>query len=202
LGQAPAGFMFYAAAASAGLGTGAVYLLGRKLPWLNYKQQKLEADFRTNMVRVREHAESIALNNSEKVEKEILDKSFDPVITNSRDLLNTRKKLLVASSIYANYSFPIPYVIAAPGFWVGAATYGTLMQANYAFGQIQGCFSWFMDNFQALASLKATVDRLDEFNTEIDRSNADFARKNDPARSADETVKVKHRPAGNPAPRV
>ena len=193
LGQAPNGFMFYAAAASAALGTGAIYVLGRKLPWLNYKQQKLEADFRTNMVRVREHAESIALNNSEAVEKQILDKSFDPVIVNTRDIINTRKRLMVASSVYANYSYPIPYVIAAPGFWVGAATYGTLMQANYAFGMIQGAFSWFMDNFQSLASLKATVDRLEEFNSEINRSNADFAEKNDPNRTSDEKVKVTHR---------
>jgi ABC-type uncharacterized transport system fused permease/ATPase subunit len=188
LGQAPAGFMFYAAAASAAIGTGAIYVLGKKLPWLNYKQQKLEADFRTDMMRVREHAESIALNNSEEVEKDILKKSFDPVITNTKDLINTRKRMMVASSIYANYSYPIPYLIAAPGFWVGAATYGTLMQANYAFGQIQGCFSWFMDNFQALAGLKATVDRLEEFNHAIDRSNADFAKKNDPANA--DAVKV------------
>ena len=50
------------------LGTWGSHVVGRKLIKLNFDQQKYEADFRFNMMRVRENSESIAFYGGEKSE--------------------------------------------------------------------------------------------------------------------------------------
>ena len=54
------GYMFWFSLIYSGLGTFLAHKVGRKLIGLNFDQQKYEADFRFNMMRVRENAESIA----------------------------------------------------------------------------------------------------------------------------------------------
>ena len=47
------------------LGTALTHLIGRPLIALNFHQQRYEADFRFNLVRVRENSEQIALLDGE-----------------------------------------------------------------------------------------------------------------------------------------
>ncbi|MBQ1416167.1 MAG: ABC transporter ATP-binding protein/permease, partial [Selenomonas sp.] len=62
------GYMFWFSLIYAGLGTVGAHIAGRKLISLNFEQQRFEADFRFNMMRVRENSESIAFYGGENVE--------------------------------------------------------------------------------------------------------------------------------------
>ena len=59
------GYLFWAALIYACIGTALTHLIGRPLIALNFQQQRYEADFRFNLVRVRENAEQVALLEGE-----------------------------------------------------------------------------------------------------------------------------------------
>ena len=54
------------------IGTVLTHLIGRPLIALNFQQQRYEADFRFNLVRVRENSEQIALLDGERAERDRL----------------------------------------------------------------------------------------------------------------------------------
>jgi vitamin B12/bleomycin/antimicrobial peptide transport system ATP-binding/permease protein len=53
--------------------------------------------------------------------------------------------------------------VAAPRFFSGAIQLGELMQIASAFGRVQDSLSWFVDNYDRLASWRATTDRITSF---------------------------------------
>ena len=55
------GYLVWAALIYAAIGTVITHLIGRALIALSFMQQRYEADFRFNLVRVRENGEQIAL---------------------------------------------------------------------------------------------------------------------------------------------
>ena len=63
------GYMVWVALVYAVLGTWLTHLVGRPLAALRFRQQRVEADFRYSLVRVRENMEGIALYNGEAEEK-------------------------------------------------------------------------------------------------------------------------------------
>jgi len=62
--------------------------------------------------------------------------------------------------------------VAAPRFFAGAITLGSLFQISSAFGQVQNSLSWFVDSYGQLASWKASVDRLLTFAEALERAEA------------------------------
>ena len=62
------GYMVWVALAYALIGTTLTHLVGRPLSILNFRQQRVEADFRYALVRIRENMESIALYRGEEEE--------------------------------------------------------------------------------------------------------------------------------------
>ena len=63
------GYMVWVALIYAALGSWLTHLVGRPLAALNFRQQRVEADFRYALVRVRENVEGIALYNGEQEER-------------------------------------------------------------------------------------------------------------------------------------
>ncbi len=188
------GFMFWAAAAYAGVGTYLTHKIGKPLVKLDNNQQKYEAFFRSDLIRVRENAEQIALNNGETVEKKTLKDTFNPVYENAKKVITKRKQLILSRAFYNNLASPFPYIVTAPLFFTGKATLGTLHQVSYAFGQVQSSLSWFIDNYQTLASWKASTDRLSTFTDAIEHSKNDLDARKIPVAATAVT------PAANPAP--
>ena len=64
------------------IGTMLTHLIGWPLISLNFRQQRFEADFRFNLVRVRENAEQIALLGGETAERDRLVDRFGQVVAN------------------------------------------------------------------------------------------------------------------------
>ena len=169
------GFMFWMAAGYAGAWTAITHAIGRPLVSLDRQQQMREAFFRSDLKRISENAESIALNGGAEVEKKILKNSFDTVMENAKDIIIKRKQLVLSRALYGNMSIVVPYTAATPLIFAGKlASFGALQKTSYYFGQVQSSFSWFIDNYQSLADLGATTIRLGSLTDAIDHSNAEL----------------------------
>ncbi|MGD9920268.1 MAG: ABC transporter ATP-binding protein/permease, partial [Pseudorhodoplanes sp.] len=70
------GYLVWAALIYSVLGTLLAHWIGWPLAAINFRQQRYEADFRFNLIRVREHAEQIALLRGEEAEKSGLGERF------------------------------------------------------------------------------------------------------------------------------
>ncbi|MBN8906741.1 MAG: ABC transporter ATP-binding protein/permease, partial [Rhodospirillales bacterium] len=149
------GYMVWVAVAYAVLGTFFTHLVGRPLAALNFRQQRVEADFRYALVRVRENMEGIALYRGEGEEKATLLHRFGAVIGNWYAIM-TRMKLLNTLVVgYDQVAVIFPVVVAAPRYFSGAMQLGGLMQTVGAFGQVQGALSWFVSAYASLANWRA-----------------------------------------------
>ena len=157
------GFMVWMAVLYCAVGSLLTHYIGRPQIWLNFQQQRAEADFRHHMVRVREYSESIALDRGEAVEQAQLDQRFLRVLGNYLRLIKAQKNLVWFTSFFGQAAVVFPFVVAAPRFFSGAIQLGELMQISSAFGQVQGALSWFVDSYSNLASWRATTDRLTSF---------------------------------------
>lgn len=157
------GFMVWMAVLYCTAGSVLTHYIGRPQIQLNFEQQRLEADFRHHMVRVREYSESIALDKGETVERGQLDLRFSKVLGNYLALIRAQKNLVWFTSFFGQAAVVFPFVVAAPRFFSGAIQLGELMQISSAFGQVQGALSWFVDSYGSLASWRATTDRLTSF---------------------------------------
>lgn len=161
------GFMVWMAVLYCLAGSVLTYLIGRPQVKLNFEQQRVEADFRHHMVRVREYSESIALDRGEHAERAQLDLRFGRVMGNTLALIKAQKNLVWFTSFFGQAAVVFPFVVAAPRFFSGAIQLGELMQISSAFGQVQGALSWFVDSYSTLATWRATTDRLTSFEASL-----------------------------------
>ncbi len=166
------GYMVWIALVYAILGTWLTHLVGRKLVPLNFRKQKVEADFRFALVRVRENTEGIALYGGEAEETRTLLDRFAALAANWRQLMTRYKYLIALTSGYGQIADVFPYVIASPPYFAGKVQLGALTQTANAFGQVQGAMSWFVDTYSTLASWRATVERLTSFYRAIEAARA------------------------------
>ena len=157
------GYMVWVALVYALLGSWLSHWIGRPLIGLNVAQQRLEADFRYGLVRVREHAESIALYRGEMPERTSLLDRFGAVVTNFWALVRAQKRLIWTQSLYGQLAIIFPFVVAAPRYFHGPLKLGDLMQISNAFGQVQSALSWFVNAYASLATWRATAERLITF---------------------------------------
>ena len=163
------GFMVWMALLYCGVGSVLAHLIGRKLQPLNFRQQQVEADFRHHMTRLREYSESIALSRGEPVEQQALGTRLGRVLDNALHLIKAQKNLTWFTAGFGQAAVVFPFVVAAPRFFSGAIQLGELIQIATAFGRVQDALSWFVDNYDSLASWHATTARLTSFEAALAR---------------------------------
>jgi putative ATP-binding cassette transporter len=157
------GYLVWAALLYAVVGTFFTHLIGRPLIALNFTQQQYEADFRFNLVRVRENAEQVALLAGEPAERRRLLDRFNNVVHNWRAIMTRQKKIRAFTAGYEQISTVFPFVVVSPAYFAGAIQLGGLMQTASAFGSVQGAFSFFVSTYRQIADWRAVVERLDGF---------------------------------------
>ncbi len=171
-GVAIPGYMVWVALIYAAIGTWLTHLVGRKLVPLNFRKQRVEADFRYALVRVRENTEGIALYGGEQEERHTLLNRFAALAANWRDLMRRYKFLNTLTSGYAQVATVFPFVVAAPPYFAGLVPLGVLTRTSGAFGNVQGSLSWFVDTYSTIAYWRATVERLVTFYRAIEVARA------------------------------
>jgi len=153
--------LFFVGILYAAAGSGMTVLLGRRLVSLNYRQSDREADFRAELIHVRENAESVALLHRERFLEGRLMSRIDAVVANLERIIAVNRNLGFFTTGY-NYMIQIiPALIVAPLFIAGEAQFGTITQAAMAFSQLLGAFSLVVTQFGVISSYAAVLARLD-----------------------------------------
>ena len=166
------GYLVWGALLYAVIGTALTHLIGWRLIGLNFTRQKYEADFRFNLVRVRENSEQIALLGGETAERGRLLDRFGRVVENFIDIARREKKLRFFTASYSQTSVIVPYVLASPAYFAGLLQLGGLMQTASAFDRVQGALSYFVTAYRSLAEWRAVIERLAGFDVAVAAARA------------------------------
>ena len=166
------GYMFWFSLVYSILGTVGAHLVGRRLIGLNFDQQRYEADFRFNMMRVRENSESVAFYRGEDAENVGFKERFAHVISNYWQLMRQTKLLNFYVNGYAQLAIIVPLVLAAPRYFGGEMALGGLMQTVSAFGRVQDALSYFVESYDTIAQLAAVIRRLSTFTEHMEQAQA------------------------------
>jgi len=161
------GYMVWGALIYAVLGTWLTHLIGWPLVGLDFRQQKYEADFRFNLVRVRENSEQIALLDGDSAERQRLLTRFGSVVENWLGIMSRTKKVTAFTASYSQASVIFPFILVAPAYFANKMQLGGMMQTASAFGSVQGALSFFITTYRSLAEWRAVVARLDGFEAGI-----------------------------------
>jgi putative ATP-binding cassette transporter len=161
------GYLVWGALIYAVFGTALTHWIGSPLVMLNFQQQRFEADFRFNLVRVRENSEQIALLHGESAEQERLLGRFGRVVQNWYEIMTRTKRLTAFTSSYAQAAVVFPYVLVAPAYFADKIQLGGMMQTASAFSSVQQALSFFVTAYRSLAEWSSVVARLEGFEEAI-----------------------------------
>jgi vitamin B12/bleomycin/antimicrobial peptide transport system ATP-binding/permease protein len=167
------GYLVWGAVIYAIFGTMLTQWIGSPLVNLDFNQQRLEADFRFNLVRVRENSEQIALLKGETAEREQLSARFGRVVGNWYDIMTRTKRLTAFTQSYAQAAVVFPFALAGPAYFISKTVQlGSLIQIAEAFGKVQDALSFFVSAYRTMAEWRAVIARLDGFEQAIDSASA------------------------------
>lgn len=161
------GYLVWTALAYSVLGTWITHKVGHRLVSLNYLQQKLEADFRFSMIRLRETAESVAFYNGAAKEESFLSNRFMTLLRNTLFIIKKQKQLSWLTNSYAQIAIIFPFVVAVPRYLSQNISLGGLMQIANCFGKVQDAMSYFVDVYASLAEWQSCAERLLSFDRHI-----------------------------------
>ena len=163
------GYLVWAALIYAVAGTMLTHLVGWPLVSLNFLQQRFEADFRFNLVRVRENSEQIALLGGESAESHRLLDRFARIVGNWMSIMQRTKRLTFLTASYTQISIVFPFIVISPAYFAGAVQLGGLMQTASAFNSVQTALSYFINAYRQLAEWRAVIARLEGFNLAVEK---------------------------------
>ena len=161
------GYLVWAALVYAIFGTLFTHWVGSPLVNLNFEQQRYEADFRFNLVRVRENSEQIALLKGEGAERERLLLRYGFVVGNWYAIMSRTKRLTAFTASYSQAAVIFPFILTAPAYFAGKIQLGGMVQTGSAFGSVQKALSFFVTAYRSLAEWRAVVARLDGFEMSV-----------------------------------
>lgn len=170
------GYMVWVALLYAIAGTWLTHLIGQPLIGMNFARQRVEADFRFALVRLRENSEGVALYRGEAGELAGFKARFADVIAKWWAIMEKQKQVTWFTAFYAQLAIIFPFVVSAPRYFSGAAPLGSIFQTASAFGQVQGALSWFIGAYPSFANWRATVERLTGFTQALARARAEADR--------------------------
>jgi vitamin B12/bleomycin/antimicrobial peptide transport system ATP-binding/permease protein len=159
----PHGYMVWSALTYAGIASFVSWWVGRPLIALDAERYAREADLRFALVRVNERTDVIALYGGEADEKDYLNHEFDQVLSMMRRLVTGITRLTWNTAGYGWFTIIAPFLVTAPGYFLGDMSLGGLMLAVGAFKQVQQALRWFVDNFSTIADWRATLLRVASF---------------------------------------
>jgi len=157
----------------------AIFIFGRKLTRINAEQLKREADFRFNLINVRENAESIAFYHAQSadaladansvsgqeevphtLESRTAHRQFNRAVQNFNRFIRWQLGLDCFQNGYQYLTFILPSLILAPRILAGDLEVGAIVQSQAAFDRIWLSLSLIVVQFEQLTALAASTDRV------------------------------------------
>ena len=152
--------LFIVAVGYAAAGTFITVRMGRPLVALNFDQSDREADFRSDLIHVREHADLIALMHRERRLRRGLMERIEAFAGNLRRIVAVNRNVSFFTTGYNYLIQIIPALVVAPLFISGRAEFGVITQSAMAFAHLLGAFSLIVNQIQSISSYTAVVARL------------------------------------------
>jgi len=152
------------------VGTFLTILMGRRLVGLKFNQLRKEANFRYNLIHVRNNVESIAFYQGEESEKRNIKTRFLDAVGNFNALIGWQRNLGFLTTGYGYLVVLIPSLIIAPLYFAGKVPFGAQTQADMAFGQILAALSLVVTSFDDITAFSAQIKRIGAFNDGLDAS--------------------------------
>ena len=139
------------------------FKIGRPLILLNFLSERLTANFRYALLRLRENAENVAFYQGEEVERATLWTRFSAYIANLWARVYRGLKFDGFNLAVSQVAVVFPFLLQAQRFFSGAIKLGDVMQTAQAFGQVQDSLSFFRTSYDSFAQYRATLNRLAGF---------------------------------------
>jgi len=168
------GYMFWAVVIYTAVATWLTVKLGRPLVSLNFAQQRLEADFRFSLVRLREYSESVAFYGGEPRELDIFSDRFGRVFANFWAIMVRTRILGFAQYGSSQAAVVFPYLVAAPRYFGERLQLGAIQQVADAFLQLQTSLAFIITSYNDIATWAAVLHRLASFRDRVDEIHADI----------------------------
>ena len=163
--------LFTVAVAYATCGSVLAVVLGKPLVRINYNQLDMEANFRADLIHIRENSESIALARREGRFRARLRKRLDALTENFRKLIRVNRNLGFFTNGYNYFIQIIPALIIAPMFISDKVEFGVITQSTMAFATLLGAFSLIVTQFQSISAFTAVTARLQDLTDAIEKTH-------------------------------
>jgi putative ATP-binding cassette transporter len=122
--------------------------------------ERLSANFRYALIRLREYGESIAFYAGEAIERDNLVMRFGKVIQNAWAILFRSIKFQGFNFAVSQAAVVFPFVVQAPRLLSRQITLGDVMQTAQSFGQVESALSFLRTSYDDFAGYLAVVNRL------------------------------------------
>ncbi len=154
IGEVPQALVFVAIIWAA-IGTAGLALAGIKLPGLEFRNQRVEAAYRKELV--------LGEDDAGRAQPPTLQSLFADVRQNYFRLYWNFLYFNVARYGYLQASVLVPYIALAPSIVAGGLTLGVMQQVIRAFGRVEGSFQYLVRSWTTIVSLISIYKRLRAF---------------------------------------
>jgi peptide/bleomycin uptake transporter len=158
VGEVPYALVVVAVLWSA-FGTTFLAIVGIKLPGLQFRNQRVEAAYRKELV--------YGEDNADRARPPTVSALFDAVRRNYFTLYFHYMYFNVARYLYLQTDNIFPYVVLAPTIVVGAITLGAMNQILNAFEQVRTSFQYLVNSWTTIVELLSIYKRLRAFEAAI-----------------------------------
>jgi len=176
IGEVPQGLVFVAILWALG-GTALLAAVGVKLPGLEFRNQRVEAAYRKELVLGEDH--------SDRAQPPTIAELFGNVRHNYFRLFFHYMYFNIARYSYLQFSVIVPYLALAPTIVAGTITLGIMQQIVRAFGRVESSFQFLVHSWTTIVELMSIYKRLAAFEaTLVNKELSDIERETD-----DQTVR-------------
>ncbi len=163
------GYMVISCVIYSGVTTLSMFLLGKRLVRRVEDKAAGEAQFRYELTRVKDNAETIALIGGDQDERRNLDETLSVLVKRWIGVIIWQGHMMWLNGGNLVLAPVVPLLLGAPKYLSGELSLGSLMQAAAAFVQVQVALNWLADNAARLADWFASSNRVMQLSEAIDR---------------------------------
>lgn len=159
IGELPYGLVIAAIAWSLA-GTGLLAIVGIKLPGLQFKNQRVEAAYRKELV--------YGEDDPTRATPPTVQQLFSAVRTNYFRLYFHYMYFNIARILYLQVDNVFGIFLLFPSIVAGTITLGLMTQITNVFGQVRGAFQYLISSWTTLVELMSIYKRLRSFEQQLD----------------------------------
>lgn len=146
--------------------------IGKPLIQYNYENERLNGDYRYSLIRVRDHAESVAFYHGESAEHLRLSQRFVLIIQNRWRMARQSVGLSGFNDMFSQAVQLLPIILQAPRLFAGQIKLGDIQQTVQTFARLQRALSFFRLFYEQFTAYRARLERLSGFLASMEKEAA------------------------------